>query len=81
MSAAAASSNGAIATATGTSRRGCNARCPRCGNGFDCGVADASPCGCRQAPLTDDHRRAIAARYSGCLCLACLTAIAAGTAP
>jgi hypothetical protein len=70
-----------LATATSESRRGCNARCPRCTQPFDCGVADAGPCGCCQAALTDAHRRAIAARYSGCLCLACLEAIVAGAHP
>ena len=66
------------ATADADARRGCNARCPRCGNAFDCGVADAAPCACARVALDEPQRRFMASRWSGCLCLACLRAIADG---
>ena len=51
---------------------GADDRCPRCGGGFHCGANDAEPCACTtlalDAPLLADLR----ARYTGCLCLACL---------
>jgi hypothetical protein len=70
-----------VATATPTSRRGCNARCARCGRAFDCGAGDAAPCACATIALTPAHRGAIADRYTDCLCLSCLGAIAQGAAP
>ena len=66
------------ATADADSRRGCNARCPRCGRDFDCGVADDAPCACATVTLDDPVRQAIARRYSGCLCLPCLRAVSSG---
>ncbi len=56
----------------------CNTACPRCGAAFHCGVADATPCACTQARLDDGQRARLAARFTGCLCGACLRAIAAG---
>ncbi len=53
-----------------------NAVCPRCGDGFHCGVADDAPCGCVAVALAPQARRDIAARYDGCLCIACLQALA-----
>ncbi len=54
-----------------------DARCPRCGGAFHCGVHDAAPCACGTLKLTPELRAALAARYSGCLCLACLRELAA----
>jgi hypothetical protein len=53
-----------------------DARCPRCGGGFHCGVHDATPCACATLQLSASLRAALAARYCGCLCLACLRALA-----
>lgn len=54
-----------------------DATCPRCGGGFGCG-AQAGRCDCFDIRLTEPQRQALAARYSGCLCLACLRELAAG---
>ncbi|WP_341888872.1 cysteine-rich CWC family protein [Variovorax sp. YR752] len=59
-------------------------RCPRCGGEFHCGIGDASdagPCACTTLALTPALRAELAARFHGCLCLACLRALAAGEAP
>ncbi|MGD9835296.1 MAG: cysteine-rich CWC family protein [Piscinibacter sp.] len=56
-------------------------RCPRCGSAFHCGMNDsavAGPCACTTLTLTPALRAELAARYKGCLCLACLRALAAG---
>ena len=53
-------------------------RCPRCGGGFHCGRADASPCACTGLTLSAELHSALRQRYSGCLCLPCLAALAAG---
>lgn len=53
-------------------------RCPRCGGGFHCGVADAGPCACTTLTLDAGLQVALRTRYAGCLCLACLQALAAG---
>jgi len=53
-------------------------RCPRCGGAFHCGVADAAPCPCGTVPLDEARLAALRHRYQGCLCLACLQAVAAG---
>jgi hypothetical protein len=55
------------------------ATCPRCGGGFGCG-AQAGRCDCFDIHLTEPQRQALAARYSGCLCLPCLRELAAGEA-
>ena len=51
--------------------------CPRCGGGFHCGVADAAPCACAALTLTAQTRAELRARYTGCLGLSCLVALAA----
>ncbi len=51
-------------------------RCPRCGAGFHCGVADAAPCACSTLTLDETTLAALRQQYSGCLCLACLVALA-----
>lgn len=53
-------------------------RCPRCGGGFHCGAADAAPCPCSTLTLTPELQAALRERWQGCLCLACLKALAAG---
>ncbi|MFT7722348.1 MAG: cysteine-rich CWC family protein [Roseateles sp.] len=52
-----------------------DARCPRCGGGFACGAATGH-CACFGLRLSDALRAELAARYRGCLCLACLRALA-----
>ncbi|MEK8049779.1 cysteine-rich CWC family protein [Ideonella sp. DXS22W] len=56
-------------------------RCPRCGGGFQCGMQGPAPCPCTTVQLTPALQAALRARYTGCLCLACLQALAAGAAP
>jgi hypothetical protein len=55
------------------------ATCPRCGGGFDCG-ASGERCDCFDIRLNDAQRAAVAAQFSGCLCLRCLRAIVQGEA-
>jgi hypothetical protein len=52
-------------------RRADNARCPRCGGAFHCG-ADEKTCACALVTLDAAARAAIALRFAGCLCNACL---------
>jgi hypothetical protein len=56
-----------------------DARCPRCGGSFHCGANDAVPCACNTLRLDEATLADLRARYTGCLCLACLRAIAAST--
>lgn len=53
-------------------------RCPRCGGGFHCGVSDAAPCACTTVQLSAALQAQLRQRWSGCLCLRCLQALAAG---
>jgi hypothetical protein len=53
--------------------------CPRCGGGFHCGVNDAAPCACTTVKLSTELLAELRARYTTCLCLACLTELAALT--
>jgi len=56
--------------------------CPRCGEDFHCGVNDAAPCACSTLKLDAAKLAALRAQYSGCLCVACLRALAsASSAP
>lgn len=49
-----------------------DARCPRCGGGFECG-ANAGHCDCFGIRLTERLREQLAQRYPDrCLCLRCL---------
>jgi len=52
--------------------------CPRCAGPFACGVdADRStPCFCAGIALSAARLAELRARYSDCLCAACLTALA-----
>jgi hypothetical protein len=51
-------------------------RCPRCGAAFHCGATDPVPCACTQVELSDVTLAQLRADYVGCLCLACLRALA-----
>ena len=53
--------------------------CPRCGGAFACGVgADrATPCFCVSYPLGAERLAELRAKWSDCLCAACLAALAA----
>ncbi len=55
------------------------ATCPRCGGAFACGVgADrATPCFCVAYPLGAERLAELRARWSDCLCAACLAALVA----
>ena len=55
-----------------------DARCPRCGGAFHCGAQDAAPCACSTLTLAPELQAALRQRYEGCLCLACLQALAQG---
>lgn len=55
-------------------------RCPRCGGGLRCGAADNMPCACSKLQLPVDLQVRLRAQFSGCLCLDCLSALAADEA-
>lgn len=57
-----------------------NAVCPRCGGPFHCGVHDAAPCACTTIQLDAARLAQWRTRWSTCLCLACLAALAGGAA-
>ena len=57
-----------------------DARCPRCGGSFHCGMHDAAPCACTTLRLSAAALSDLRARYDGCLCLQCLLALAQGAA-
>jgi hypothetical protein len=46
--------------------------CPRCGNTFHCGAADAEPCACTTVRLVETTLSALRGQYERCLCLRCL---------
>jgi hypothetical protein len=50
--------------------------CPRCGAAFHCGFDDAEPCACTTLRLDAAKLAELRQRYTGCLCLSCLQAIA-----
>lgn len=54
-----------------------NSRCPRCGGAFHCGIADPGPCACTTLTLDVATLAALRQRFNGCLCLRCLTELAA----
>ena len=54
-----------------------NARCARCGGAFRCGIDDAGPCPCTALQLPPALLTQLAQRFTGCLCGACLLALAA----
>jgi hypothetical protein len=59
---------------------GAVARCPRCGGGFHCGARDPRPCACTAVDLPAATLQALRTRWEGCLCVACLRAVAGGAA-
>ena len=50
--------------------------CARCGGAFHCGIEDAAPCACRSIKLDAALLAALRSQFHGCLCLACLGALA-----
>jgi hypothetical protein len=52
-------------------------RCARCGGAFHCGMNDEHPCACTGVTLQAATLADLRHRYSGCLCLRCLQALAA----
>lgn len=48
-----------------------NAGCPRCGQAFRCGVADAH-CACFGLDIGPQLRQQLARDYRSCLCVDCL---------
>jgi hypothetical protein len=52
--------------------------CPRCGGSFHCGVDDAGRCACTGITLGAALQQQLRAHFTGCLCLRCLQALAAG---
>jgi len=58
-----------------------DARCPRCGRGFHCGVHDPQPCACTTLRLSAATLADLRARYTGCLCLPCLGELARSVEP
>lgn len=55
----------------------CNDRCPRCGGTFHCGIADTGPCACTTVTLPPMVLADLHSRYTGCLCVRCLSELAA----
>ncbi len=55
-------------------------RCPRCGGSFHCGARGATPCACTTVQFDDAMLMQLRVRFSGCLCLRCLSALAGGEA-
>jgi hypothetical protein len=55
-------------------------RCPRCGGAFHCGVHDAEPCPCSSLALTRELQERLRGKWSACLCVPCLAALAGGAA-
>jgi len=53
-----------------------NSRCARCGAAFHCGAADATPCACSSLKLDAATLAQLRASFTGCLCMACLSALA-----
>ena len=51
-------------------------RCPRCGGAFACGAAGPGPCACTTLRLSAALLARLRERHLGCLCLACLQALA-----
>jgi hypothetical protein len=51
-------------------------RCPRCGGAFHCGAAGPGPCACAGIELGTALQVRLREQFTGCLCLACLQALA-----
>jgi Cysteine-rich CWC len=61
---------------TGSGGLGDDARCPRCGRAFHCGIDDPQPCACTTLRLSAATLADLRQRYRGCLCLTCLGELA-----
>lgn len=59
----------------------CNDRCPRCGGMFHCGIDDTDPCACTSVTLSPALLADLRGRYTGCLCVRCLSEVAAEAQP
>lgn len=59
----------------------CNDRCPRCGGMFHFGIDDAGACACTTVTLPPTLLADLRGRYTGCLCIRCLSELAAGAQP
>ncbi|HSB24957.1 MAG TPA: cysteine-rich CWC family protein [Burkholderiaceae bacterium] len=66
----------AAEASTGSGRQGEDARCPRCGRAFHCGIDDPQPCACTTLRLSAATLAELRGRYRGCLCVACLSELA-----
>ncbi len=51
--------------------------CPRCGGIFECRPNDPTQCQCSSVTLSAEQVRVLRKSYTDCLCIRCLTAIAA----
>ena len=51
--------------------------CPRCGGAFECGAQGPGPCACQSVTLKPELQARLRQQFRGCLCLACLRALAA----
>ncbi|WP_295585900.1 cysteine-rich CWC family protein [uncultured Lamprocystis sp.] len=52
--------------------------CPRCGRVFECKLNNPVHCECAGVHLSEETLLRIQEQYRDCLCLSCLTALAAG---
>jgi|GEM_PF-1560152 len=46
--------------------------CPACGESFACELSLGKGCWCAEVELSEQTRQDLRAKYSGCLCRACL---------
>lgn len=51
--------------------------CEACGETFACEISVSIGCWCREINLSDETRQELRAKYTGCLCRACLKKAAA----
>lgn len=52
--------------------------CPRCGRALECKLNNPVHCQCAGATLTPDQLQYLQEHWSDCLCIQCLSHIAAG---
>ena len=55
---------------------GADSRCPRCGQSFHCGVADAQPCWCSRVTVSAETLADLRQSYDRCVCSTCLAEMA-----
>ena len=51
--------------------------CPRCGDGFACGISGTAPCPCTTVKVDVATLAQLRGAYSGCLCMTCLGQVTA----